>query len=325
MTLAVCLRPAQFPSGVRDLPEPPSELFLTGQIPPGPRIALVGTRRPTPEALKFTEQLALELSQAGVVVVSGGAAGIDTAAHEGALRAGKGTLVVAPSSYVHPYPEDNRELFQRIVEASGGHLTLAGQAVKAQRHAFFARNALLVSLCSAVVLVQAPHRSGARNATLWARKLRRTVWVVPHPPWCYAGASSASELRLGGRPLTSCRDITRWLASRGEHAIPGPRPSHGALVEPTLVAPAAGRAKRAGEGLARDATPAGEPSKGADPHRDVCRLVAALRLGPKHPDELCVALGWPAARLQSTVLHATLMGEAARLPTGQVSLSADRG
>lgn len=312
MSAPVRVEPSNFPFGVRDLPEPPTEMYLTGKIPPGPRVAVVGTRRPTREAVEFTEQLALELSEAGVVVVSGGAVGIDTAAHQGALRSGAGTLVVAPSSYCCPYPEQNQELFRQVVSAGGGHLTLAGQSTKAQRHAFFARNALLVSLCSTVVLVQAPHRSGARNATLWARKLGRQYWVVPHPPWCSAGASSASELRLGGKPLCGAKDITTWLATRGEHAIPlGPRQAASLPQLPAAL-----------DCGGRDATPAGQDPTTPDPHRDVCRLVVALRPGPKHPDELCLVLGWSAARLQSTLLHATLMGEAERLATGHVALNA---
>jgi DNA processing protein len=316
---AIRLQPSAFPVGVRDLAEPPNELFLSGSIPPGPRVALVGTRRPTNEAIKFTEQLALELAEAGVVVVSGGAVGIDTAAHRGALRAGAATLVVAPSSYSCPYPEENVALFRQIVGTGGGYLTSAAEDAKAQRHAFFARNGLMVSLCSTVVLIQAPHRSGARNAALWSRRLSRPYWVVPHPPWCASGAASVSELRLGGKPLWGSKDITAWLATRGEHAIPLPVPLDEPAVAPVdeLVQPAKPLV---------DVTPAGDDERNPEaPHRDVCRLVAALARGPRHPDELCGVLGWSAARLHSTVLHATLMGEAKRLATGQVALHSVAG
>jgi DNA processing protein len=313
MSVTVRIEPPHFPPGVRELPDPPAELFLTGKIPPGPRVALVGTRRPTAQAFEFTEQLALELAEAGIVIVSGGAVGIDTAAHQGALRAGGGTLVVAPSSYSCPYPEQNEPLFRQIVECGGGHLTFVGQATKAQRHAFFARNALLVSLCSTLVLVQAPHRSGARNATLWARKLRRTYWVVPHPPWCSSGAASVGELRLGGKALACSKDIRNWLAARSEHAVPPVNPVAASGVNEIATQQELPRP-------GHDLTQAGRPSKPCEPHRDVCRLVAALRAGPKHPDELCQALDWVAARLHSTVLHATLMGETERLASGQVAL-----
>src|SRR5690606_39210917 len=94
-TEACCVRPAlvdtvaltgpELPVGVCGLPDPPDRLFLTGVMPAGPRVAIVGTRRPTDAAQKFAEQLAFELSAAGIVVVSGGALGIDAAAHRGAM------------------------------------------------------------------------------------------------------------------------------------------------------------------------------------------------------------------------------------------------
>src|SRR5690606_228303 len=134
----------------------------------------------------------------GVVVVSGGALGIDTAAHRGALRTGMGTLVVAPASYCCAYPEQNRQLFAAIVEAGGGYLTSHGPGTPARRHAFFARNGLLISLCITVVLVQAPFRSGARHAFVWARRLKRPLWDVPHAPWCGRSTACVADMRLGG-------------------------------------------------------------------------------------------------------------------------------
>ncbi len=312
------------PTGVLDLEQPPDSLYLTGVMPLGPRVAVVGTRRPTPEAYRFTLELALQLTQAGVVVVSGGALGIDTAAHEGALHAGGGTLVVAPASFDCPYPEENAELFQKVVRGGGGYLTFFDQPTVARRHTFFARNALMVSLCTAVVLVQAPYRSGARNALLWARRLGRPYWVVPHAPWCSQGASSVAEMRLGGMPLSSAKDVLAWLSTHGHNGIPLEQgiECQGA-VPPTLAQPtdAGGvsrtRAVRASHQTANEVTER-VVGRDAGPHRDICRLVAQVKTGPKHLDELCVSLGWDAGRVHSTVLHATLMGEVTRTGSGHV-------
>lgn len=324
------LTAAQFPTGVKDLEAPPERLFLTGQLPPGPRVAVIGTRRPTPEAYCFAQELALDLAKAGVAVVSGGAVGIDTAAHEGALRAGARTLVVAPSSYCSPYPEANRELFARIVAGGGGYLSPFNEPMKAQRHLFFARNALLVSLCVAVILVQAPYRSGARNATQWARKLGRPYWVVPHPPWCPQGGASVAELRSGGLPLAGANDVRSWLAKNRYAAVPlagltqglepcpfedNGTPERGAVV--TGLGDAAGR-----DTQPRVIRAARQPSTddtqrdATGPHQDVCKLVAQLASGPRHADELCAALGWEPGRLQATLLHATLLGEVRRNDAG---------
>lgn len=214
-----CLEGSSLPAGLRDLSDAPRKMFLHGQLPSAPVVALVGTRKPTESALKYTEELAYQLCRAGVCVASGGAQGIDTAAHRGALKAGGPTLVVAPCSFDRPYPDDNSELYEEIVRAGGGFITPYERGVPAQTHAFFARNAQLVALSSVVVVVQAPLRSGARNAALWARRLSRPLFAVPHAPWDSRGAGCLLELKLGASVLTSARDVLGRLGSMNLHPI----------------------------------------------------------------------------------------------------------
>ena len=106
-----------------DLPQPPEKLFIHGQLPPGPCVAIVGTRHPTPEARDYAVELAARLAERGVAIVSGGAEGIDAAAHEGALKVGGTTLVVGPSSFDRPFPEEHGALFERIVASGGAYLS----------------------------------------------------------------------------------------------------------------------------------------------------------------------------------------------------------
>lgn len=322
-----CLTRDALPFGVRDLEDPPKRLYLTGTLPPGPRVAIVGTRTPTKEAYAYTQALASELAQAGVVVVSGGALGIDTAAHEGALRAGAGTLVVAPSSFDCPYPEQNRGLFHRVVERGGGYLTFFDTPTVARRHVFFARNALMVSLCATLVIVQAPLRSGARNAALWARTLGRPYWVVPHSPWCMRGSSSVAELRLGGRPLATAKELRSWLTEQRLHAVPHGGQMGGEMGETPDDDKTEALQRTPGAGAPEDCDNEATQrlTEGNFPQLDICRLVSALRPGPRHPDELCSTLNWQPARLQSTVLHGTLMGEVARTDSGLIALVSQKG
>lgn len=319
-----CLSNETLPFGVHDLEDPPKQLYLTGVLPPGPRVAIVGTRTPTKEAYEYTLALASELAQAGVVVVSGGALGIDTAAHEGALQAGAGTLVVAPSSFDCPYPERNRGLFHRVVERGGGYLTFFDTPTVARRHAFFARNALLVSLSATLVIVQAPFRSGARNAALWARTLGRPYWVVPHPPWCLRGSSSVAELRLGGKPLATAKELLGWLAERGHHGVPLAERWGETTCDVELEAAQQRLATSCASEDYHNATTERLLERNL-PHLDICRLVSQLRSGPRHPDELCSALDWQPAHLISTVLHGTLMGEVVRTETGLIALVSQKG
>jgi DNA processing protein len=210
---------AKLPPRLKDLRHPPKRLYLHGELPGGPCVALVGTRRPSRDALAYARHLAGALAQAGCVIASGGAAGIDTAAHEGALDVGGVTLVVAPSGFMKPFPEANRALFARVVESGGAYLSLVRPHVVATRPRFFARNRVLVALCHVVVMVQAPWRSGARNAMKHARELGRTAFVVTHPPWCSRGSGAVLELGLGARPLSGPRDVLRVLAAQRVHPI----------------------------------------------------------------------------------------------------------
>jgi len=199
---------------------------------------MVGTRRPTAAGEQYARHLAGVLAKAGVAIASGGAEGIDTAAHLGALDVGGSTVVVAPSGFRRPYPEANAELFRQIVNAGGGFLSLVPADEPAIVSRFFCRNRILAALAHAVVLVESPWRSGARNATKHARNLGRAVFVVAHPPWNSRGRGWLTELALGARALGAPKEVLRYLAEQRLHPLPvgGGPPS-----PPPDEPPAAGR------------------------------------------------------------------------------------
>jgi len=174
---------AEFPPRLGDLPEPPRRLWIRGELPRGPAVAIVGTRHPTDEGRRFAEELARALASVGVAILSGGARGIDTAAHEGALAVGGTTVVISPSGFGAEYPKSNRPLFERVVEAGGAFLTSFPEGTLARPHRFFTRNAQLVALSDALVVVETRYQGGSRNAAAAARKLGRPVLVVPGAPW----------------------------------------------------------------------------------------------------------------------------------------------
>lgn len=218
------LEGAALPARLRQLPEPPERLFLHGLLPDGPRIAVVGTRQPSAEALAFAESLSGVLAARGVAIVSGGAKGIDAAAHRGALAVGGATLVVGGSSLDIPFPAAHRGLYAEIIARGGGYLSRFDVGVPPRRHHFLDRNAILVALCDALVLVEAPLKSGARNATQWARSLHRPCFVVPSPPWNERGLGCIVELQLGARPLGSAQEVLDWLAETRPGLSPERRP-----------------------------------------------------------------------------------------------------
>lgn len=144
-----------------------------------PKVAIVGTRAASTYgkavAMKFAEQL----SAAGVVVVSGGALGIDTAAHQGALSGGTGTVAILAGGIDRLYPASNRQLFDRIV-AEGG-LLMSQYAVGAPPtdYKFLLRNKLVAAFADAVLVVESPERSGALSTAHAAAEMNKLVFVVP--------------------------------------------------------------------------------------------------------------------------------------------------
>jgi DNA processing protein len=290
--LARELRGRTFPPRLRDLQTPPDVVWAVGELPRGPAVAIVGTRYPTGEGRSFARALARDLAQAGVAVFSGGAIGIDTAAHEGALDGGGPTVVVAPSSFDCPYPDLNGELFERIVRAGGAFVTAYPPGTPARQHHFFQRNEQLAAFTSALVIVETRYVGGARNAAAAARRLGRPVLAVPGPPWVPEARGCILEIRRGARIAISAEDVLEALDLPRRR--PGRSPSPPAGHAPTLP------------GLSGEA--------------DLDRLRAALEKGPAHPDALCRDTGLPASRLQALILTLTLEGTLVSEPSGRISL-----
>jgi DNA processing protein len=266
------------PTRLRELARPPERVYLRGTLPVGPAVAVVGTRHPTEAGTEFAATLARELVEHGVVVASGGASGIDRAAHEAALEGRGVTLVVAPGGLERPFPGEHRELFHRIVASGGAYLSLVPDHVRARRGSFFSRNGCLAALCDALIVVEAPVRSGARNAVKQARRLGRPVYAVPHSPWNPAGRGCNAELRNGARLLESARDVLQHL--------------------PLGVQPSSERTEYRQGGF-------GELASGDD----VGKVRRALGAGALSADDVCARTGVPAPRVQAALLSLCLAGE----------------
>jgi DNA processing protein len=262
-----------------------------------PMIAIVGTRHPTTEGFEFARELARQLAVRDVAVISGGALGIDTAAHLGALDVEGVTVVVAPAAFDRPYPEVNAPLFRRIVDSGGAYATSYPPGTPALPGNFFVRNAHLAALSHAVVVVESGLRGGARNATKAARALSRPVFVVPGHPWNSKALGCIAEIRLGASLLISWRDVLAELGVSSDPAADGP------------------------DGLEGDLLPVAQTSKipqscSGDPDRDA--LVTALAKGPRNADELCSLTGVSAGRIQALILTLTLEGIVVSDPSGLI-------
>jgi DNA processing protein len=190
--------------------QPPSRVFLWGELPEGPTVAIVGTRSPSEAGAESARRLARELAERGVVIVSGGALGIDSEAHQGALEAGGKTIVFAPAWLHHAYPKENEELFARVLDAGGGYLCLAQEKAAARPAQFFRRNEALVAYSRLLVVGECGFKSGTQNSVKHARRLKKPIGVLPSRFGEEAGLGSNALLNEGADAVLS----TDWLLRR---------------------------------------------------------------------------------------------------------------
>jgi DNA processing protein len=199
-----------YPARLRDAEPPPPLLYLLGPIElPPPEvlaIAVIGTRRATPYGLETAERLGAELADAGAVVVSGFARGIDSAAHRGALDAGGSTIAVLGAGLDVSYPPENRRFAERMAREGllVGEFSLGAPPIPEN---FPRRNRILAGLAHAVVVVEAAERSGALLTVEIALRLGRAVMAVPGPVTSRTSAGTFGLLRDGAKPVAGAEDV----------------------------------------------------------------------------------------------------------------------
>jgi DNA processing protein len=267
-----------YPAPLRELRAPPDPLYVRGDLPRGRGVAIVGMRACSDRAAIYARDLARRLSEHGIVVYSGGAVGIDAAAHEGALAAGGVTVAVVATGLHECYPPKHSGLFDRIVEAGGAIVSAFEPDQKAHYATFHYRNGVLAALTEATVVVQAPIRSGARSTAAHARRLDRPLFVVPAAPWDEKGKGNLIEIGRGARLLATDAPLFSFFG---------------------LVPPSAKR---------------GGPEAGLSP---ACEKVLEMtEMVPVHLDDLCVRSGLSAPVVQEALLTLTLQAVLVEGPSG---------
>ncbi len=205
---------ALYPLSLRHMAGCPAALYGRGTLPDldsTPSVTVVGTRHPTAQGLLEARSLAAGLAAGGAVVVSGGAVGIDAAAHAGALEAGGRTLAVMACPVPENYPRDNASLRQAIVERGGALLSEFPHGEN-YRCDFAVRNRLLVGLSQVVCLAQTPTRSGARITARLAREQDREVFALPGALTGHHYDGSHLEIQRGAVLVIRATDVLRELA-----------------------------------------------------------------------------------------------------------------
>jgi DNA processing protein len=230
-----------FPPALAAIPDPPLVLYYRGRLDslPETAVAIVGARRSSRAGREIARVLAADLANAGIVVVSGLALGVDAAAHDGALKGGGVTIAVLGSGPDRIQPLANIPLAERILEGGGLIVSEYRPGTEGAPYRFPERNRLIAGLSRGVVVVEASERSGSLITARLAAEQGREVMAVPGAP-DYVNSAGANRLLKNGAALVESAEdvllaigaeldgVRRLLAGRPE---PGLTPEQQVLVD----------------------------------------------------------------------------------------------
>lgn len=203
------LHDGDYPSRLKNIPDPPLVLYIRGRLPVMDEevaVAIVGTRKCTPYGIKAAERMGYELARHGCTVVSGLARGIDTAAAKGALRAGGHVVGVVGTGLDIIYPSENKQLFEDVA-MMGALISEYPPGAPAKREHFPQRNRIMSGISVGVAVVEAPHKSGALITAAHALEQGRDVFALPGNVDSPACEGSNLLLREGAILVTSGMEI----------------------------------------------------------------------------------------------------------------------
>lgn len=198
-----------YPAAFTQLSDPPEVLFLRGIIPPGPSIAIVGSRRMTQYGRDCLARIVPDCVRAGLTIISGLALGIDGEAHSETLKANGRTLAILGTGIDDEsiYPREHAPLAQRILKHQGGILAECPPYANARKEHFPLRNRLIAGLADATLIVEAAKSSGSLITAKCALEENKEVLAIPGPLWNTSSEGSNALIKAGARVCTGIQDI----------------------------------------------------------------------------------------------------------------------
>lgn len=287
--MALVLREdAQYPPLLRQIAHPPHLLYIYGETDLTDRfpVAVVGTRRASAYGLTHTREIAAELAQTGVCVVSGLALGIDAAAHTGALDGGGRTVAVLGSALDKPYPQENEPLMRRILESGGSVVSEYAPGTPPSRYSFLQRNRIIAGICLGTLVTEGPRRSGALNTATRTLENGREVFALP------------------GNVDSPGAQLPNMLISEGARLVTGAADILSALVIEPKDAPKAAQAAVAPMEAPAEKKPH-IPGGLDETQRAIC---AALLAGEADFDALCAVSGLESDELGALLIEMEMDG-----------------
>ena len=285
----VCLADAAYPAALKTIYDPPPVLYVRGELAEADAVAVgvVGSRRCTHYGMEQAERFGQFLGRAGLTVVSGGARGIDTAAHRGALAGGGRTLAVMGCGLAQTYPPENAPLFERIVaEGRGAIVSELPMPTAVLSGNFPTRNRIISGLSLGALVIEAARRSGALHTAREAAEQGRPVLALPGRVDSAMSAGTNELIREGATLVQNLDDVLEALGHVGD-VLAG--------------AEAAEQAERDAAG-----------PRGLDAREQA--LYDALGPGERGLDELVRATGLDSARAAAAMTMLVLKGAVAQKP-----------
>jgi DNA processing protein len=212
MTSSRVLTGSEIPEDLRLIPEPCRTLHLAGSLPDPavPRVAVIGSRMPSPSGRRMAHAMGFGLARAGVAVVSGLARGIDATAHQGALDGGGITVAFLGGGLDVIYPRSSRDL-ARAIPQRGALVTEYEPGTPPRPYHFIKRNRLVAAYTRGVVVVEAGPMSGALITVSKALEFGREVWAMPGDPDRLTTRGSNRLLRDGAGCVLDAEDVLAAL------------------------------------------------------------------------------------------------------------------
>ena len=198
-----------YPDCLRQIAAPPAVLYVQGELPPVddiPTIAIVGTRQPSEGGVAAARTLSAQLARAGVIVVSGGAIGIDSAAHNGAIEAGGKTVSLLATGLDVPYLKSNKQL-RKSIRSHGALVSEFPPGTAARKWHFGIRNRLISGLSCGVLVTEASIKSGSLMTAQHAVEQDRDVFTLMVDCWRSNAEGVLQLLWDGAKPISCAADI----------------------------------------------------------------------------------------------------------------------
>ena len=297
----VTLADTEYPQMLLQIPDPPSVIYVRGRLDllNRPALAIVGSRNPTAQGIQNAERFAATFSEAGLVIASGLALGIDAAAHRGALAAGGNTVAFIGTGIDRIYPARNRELALEIA-AKGAIVSEFPIGTPVCASNFPRRNRLISGFSRGALIVEAAVESGSLITARLAAEQGREVFAIPGSIHAPQARGCHKLIKQGAKLVETAQDVLeelRWNVSNA---------SSTATEDPLQVSTAS-------------------PTAVSPEQEAVSQLLAAMSFDPCSTDDLAVRCGLTAEALSVMLLHLELDGRVASLPGGRYQRLSDFG